>query len=316
VVVITGSTRGLGLALSRKLGRAGCRLAICARDEAELDRARQDLEQRGVEVLAVRCDVSVRTEIDQLVAATRARFGAIDIVINNAGIVQVGPLEAMSIESFELAMAVDFWGPLHLISATLPHMRARRRGHVVNITSIGGKVAIPHLLPYSAAKGALIQLSEGLTAELAKDDIHVTTIIPGLLRTGSPTHVPFLGDAPREFAWFSLGDSLRLTSMSAERAASRIVTAIRLREREVVLSWQAKALRLVHDLFPATTVSASVLVNRLLPGMSAGDAGRETLGMDIAPSALTTALTENMRAAAEDLNQNRDDRERPGRHDS
>src|SRR6185503_4123757 len=120
--------------------------------------------------------------------------------------------------------------------AVLPEMRARREGRIVNITSIGGKISVPHLLPYSASKFALVGLSEGLRAELAKDGIVVTTICPGLMRTGSPRNATFKGQHRAEYAWFSIGDSLPVTAMSADRAARQILTACKRGEAEVVLS--------------------------------------------------------------------------------
>jgi short-subunit dehydrogenase len=200
-------------------------------------------------------------------------------------------------------MAVNYWGPLYVIWALLPHMRLRRRGQIVNITSIGGKVAVPHLLPYDAAKAALVNLSEGLTAELAKHGIQVTTIIPGLMRTGSPVNALFKGDAEREFGWFSVSDSLTLTSMSAERAAERIFRATLHREGEVVLGWQAKTLRLLHDLLPNVILRVNTFVNGLLPNDNRGERHHATRGRDLVPSSRTASLTRNMKAAAKQLNQ-------------
>lgn len=313
VVLITGASRGLGLCLARKFAAAGCRLVICARDDAELQRVREELESRGADVLAIRCDVADRDQVDEMVGRAIHRFDGIDVVVNNAGIIQVGPLEAMSLEDFGRAMAVNYWGPLYVIWAVLPHMRLHRRGQIVNITSIGGKVPVPHLLPYDAAKAALVNLSEGLTAELAKHGISVTTIVPGLMRTGSPLHALFKGDVEREFGWFSVGDSLALTSMSADRAADRILTATRRREGEVVLSWQAKLLRLLHDLFPNLILRANTFANGLLPHDNRGERHHLTRGRDVVPSAATSALTGSMKAAARQLNQlgERDELPRP-----
>lgn len=303
VVVITGASRGLGLCLARRFGAAGCRLVICARDELELERAREDLEKRGADVLALRCDVADRDQVEELVTRALHHFGGIDVIVNNAGMVQVGPLESMALEDFGRAMAVNYWGPLYLIWAVLPHMRPKRRGQIVNITSIGGKVAVPHLLPYDAAKAALVNLSEGLTAELAKYGIRVTTIIPGLMRTGSPVNALFKGDAEREFGWFSVSDSLGVTSMSAERAADRIFQATRRQEAHVVLSWQAKALRFAHDLFPNVVLRASTLFNSMLPDDNQRQPHQSTRGRDLTSSAAHPGLTRNMEVAAEELNQ-------------
>ena len=265
VVLVTGGSRGLGLVLARQFAKAGCRVAICARDDQELERARHDLVRLGGEVMAYRCDVADRDRVEEMVKAVIDRFGALDIVVNNAGIIQVGPFESMTPGDFERALSVNFWGPLQVIWAALPHMRERGQGQIVNITSIGGEVAVPHLLPYDCAKAAFLSLSEGLHAELAQHGIKVTTVVPGLMRTGSPVNASFKGDAEREYEWFSIGDSHVLTSTSAERAARRIVISTRRRDGKVVLSWQARLLRMMHALAPNLVLNGMARINALLP---------------------------------------------------
>ncbi|HUR94298.1 MAG TPA: SDR family oxidoreductase [Gemmatimonadales bacterium] len=268
VALITGGTRGLGLYLARELARQGCKLVICARDEEELACARQDLEPRGARLLAVRCDVGVPEDVQSLVAQANARFGQIDILINNAGIIQVGPLATMTVDDFAQAMATNFWGGVHTTLAVLPQMRARKSGRIVNITSIGGQVPVPHLLPYDCAKFAAQGFSEGLHAELAADGIVVTTVVPGLMRTGGPRHAFYKGARTEEHAWFAAADSMPITSMSAVSAARRIVLACRRGESQLTLTWQAKLLRLVHALLPGMTTELLGQVSRLLPGSS------------------------------------------------
>src|SRR5690606_37780819 len=227
VVLITGGSRGLGLLLAKEFAARGCRLVICARDEPELARAAHELRAGGAVVMSISCDVSRREQVEEMVQRATERFGRIDTLVNNAGIIQVGPLASMTISDFERAMDVMFWGALYPTLAVLPQMLDRRRGRIVNITSIGGKVAVPHLVPYDAAKFALVGLSQGLRAELKKDGISVTTIVPGLMRTGSPVQARFKGDQEKEFTWFSLASATPLTTISAERAAKRIVEAAR-----------------------------------------------------------------------------------------
>jgi NAD(P)-dependent dehydrogenase (short-subunit alcohol dehydrogenase family) len=280
VALVTGGSRGLGYLMARRLLQEGCDVVICGRDEATLERAARRLERES-DVLAPatglppvivgwRCDVRDAQAVGALVDRIMARFGRIDIVVNNAGVVQVGPLQTMELEDFRTTMDTDYWGAVYTTLAVLPHMRAVGAGRIVNITSIASDVAVPHLLPYVGAKYAKLGFSDGLRAEVAADGIAVTTVVPGLMRTGSPVHVDFHGQPEKEYAWFTLGSILPLSAMSADRAAARIVRAMRRRQARVTLSWQARTLRLVSALAPAATVRGLSAINRLLPGPNGG----------------------------------------------
>src|SRR5437667_3010629 len=172
VVLITGGSRGLGLVLARHVCARGGNVALIARDPDELARAKADLASRGGTVLTIECDLLDAAQIQSAVQQIIDRFGKIDILINNAGIIEVGPLEHMTREDFERAMRLHFWAPFELISQIVPEMRIWGGGRIVNISSIGGKVAVPHLAPYSASKFALTGFSDALRAELARDNIH------------------------------------------------------------------------------------------------------------------------------------------------
>jgi short-subunit dehydrogenase len=305
VVLITGASRGLGFLLAKGLAREGCRLVLCARDAAELERARADLQQYGVEILTIACDVSDRAQVDHLIKEATARFGRIDVLINNAGIIQVGPVETMTMEDFERAMATNFWGVVYTTLAVLPSMLARRNGNIVNITSIGGKVSVPHLLPYNCAKFAAVGFSEGLRAELRGKGVQVTTIVPGLMRTGSYLNAMFKGKHEQESAWFSLGASLPGPSMSAERAAKQIVRAAKRGEAERILSIPAKLLARFHGLFPETSIAQLGLVGGLLPSAEAGSTATKS-GLEVQSeptSKILDRLTTMGRSAAERLHQ-------------
>jgi NAD(P)-dependent dehydrogenase (short-subunit alcohol dehydrogenase family) len=274
-VFITGGSRGLGLLLARRLGQAGARVAICARDREELERARTLLAAEGVDVLAVDCDVTEQAAVEQAVARIQNLWGPVDVLINNAGVVQMGPQQGMTLEDYQQAMGVHFWGPLYATLAVLPGMRQRGGGRIVNITSIGGKIALPHLLPYCASKFALVGLSEGLRIELLKEGIYLTTVCPGPMRTGSVSHAFFKGKYQAEFAWFSLSGSAPLLSMSAERAADQILRACRYGRAQVVLALPARLGVLVHGVAPAATAEVLSLVDRLMPG--ANGAGQQAV---------------------------------------
>jgi NAD(P)-dependent dehydrogenase (short-subunit alcohol dehydrogenase family) len=176
---VVGGFRGLGLELARELGRRGARVAICARERETLERARQDLDGRGVETLALPCDVTDQAGTAATVQAVHAHWGRLDVLVNNAGVIQVGPITTMTLDDFRHALAVNFWGALHGTWAALPLMRAQGGGRIVNIVSIGGKISAPHLAPYTTSKFALAGWSEALHVELAAEGIRVTTVYPG-----------------------------------------------------------------------------------------------------------------------------------------
>src|SRR5919199_722697 len=266
VVLITGSSRGLGLAIARELARKGSRIVLCARNADELERARQSVAELGADVFAMTCDVGDRGQVRELFQQATRRFGQIDVLVNNAGVITVGPLETQTLDDFERSMAVMFWGAVHPTLEVLPQMRARRAGRIVTITSIGGKVSVPHLLPYNAAKFAAVGFSEGLRAELARSGISVVTVVPWLMRTGSHLNAEFKGQHRREFGWFSLGATLPGISISADSAARQIVGAIERGDAELILGWQASVVARVQGLVPGLTADVLGIVNRLLPG--------------------------------------------------
>lgn len=303
VVLITGGSRGLGLAMAREFAREGCRIAICARDERELDAARHDLARRGADVFATACDVADRQQVARLVERVIGRFSHVDILVNNAGEIQVGPVDSMTIEDFERSMQVMFWGTVYPTLALLPHMTANRpeglpEPRIVNITSIGGKVAVPHLLPYTCAKFAAVGFSEGLRAELSGKGVKVVTIAPGLMRTGSYLNAIFKGDQDREAGWFSLGATMPGVSMNANRAARQIVAAAYKGEAEKILSTPANLLSRFHGLFPGITADVFGMIERaILPSGTnrTGTLGRDTRALK---SPLFSSLTVLGRLAA------------------
>jgi NAD(P)-dependent dehydrogenase (short-subunit alcohol dehydrogenase family) len=317
VAVVTGGSRGLGLLLARELGRQGCQLAICARDEAELQRAQEDLEARGMTVLAVRCDVADRRDVERFLGEVVGRFGGVDLLVNNAGIMKVGPVETMTIADFEEAMRVNFWGMVYPTIAVLAVMRAQGGGRIVNITSIGGKLSVPHLLPYTCAKAAAVAFSQGLHAELARDGITVVTVVPGLMRTGSYLNAVFKGNTSAESSWFALGATLPGVSMDAERAAQQIVAAARRGDAEVILSAPARIVARLSGLFPGLTAEVLRLVNQLVLPAPEGDGVEAVRGHDAIArtrSVVLDALTKLGRTAAARFGQYPGPRQPPRTH--
>ncbi len=265
-VLITGGSRGLGLLIARELGRLGARVVLVARDGQALASAREELTERGVDASTIVADISSEAEATRIVSETVDRHGRLDVLVNNAGVIKVGPLEHMTVGDFEEAMATHFWGPLHAMRAAVPHMQRAGGGRIVNISSVGGKIAVPHLAPYCASKFALVGASTAFRSELAQHGILVTTVSPGLMRTGSPFNAWFKGRHRDEFAWFAIADSLPGISIDGRRAAAQIVDAARHGDAELVVSWPAKLAVLASSLAPATVAMVTGVTNALLPG--------------------------------------------------
>jgi short-subunit dehydrogenase len=265
VALITGGSRGLGLAIARELCAHRGKVALLARDPDELSRAKTELMKQRTEVLTIPCDLLDSRQIQSAVQQTIEAFGKIDILINNAGIIEIGPFDHMKVEDFDRAMRVHFWAPFALTLYVLPHMRAKGGGRIVNVSSIGGKIAVPHMTPYSASKFALTGFSDAIRAELARDKIYVTTVTPGMMRTGSQVHAKFKGDHAAEYNWFEASSKLPLASISAERAARKIVAACRRGRSALVMPFTAYLIISANAVFPNLTARVMKLVNSILP---------------------------------------------------
>jgi len=290
-VFITGSSRGLGLVLAREFAARGSKVVISARDGEALQRAADDVRRYGKDVLPLEIDITMREDAETAVDQIRRHFGPVDILVNNAGTICVGPLEVMTIDDFRDSLNTHFWGPYFTTMAVLPDMKRAKQGRIVNISSIGGKISVPHLLPYCVGKFALTGFSEGLRAALLKDQIYVTTVCPGLMRTGSPRNALFKGNNEAEYAWFSVSDALPGISMNAERAAHRIVNACVRGDAEIILSVPAMAAIKFEAMFPAITNDLLGIINHLLPSSDGPDktakTGKQSFS-DLSPSWITS----------------------------
>ncbi|MFG3280484.1 SDR family NAD(P)-dependent oxidoreductase [Streptomyces sp. NPDC048111] len=264
--LVTGSSRGLGLLIARELAGRGCRVMLCARGAEGLAAAEGKLRAQGADVAAHACDISDPEAPRQLLDAVHDRFGRLDILVNNAGIIQVGPVDTFEEEDFRQAMETMFFSPLRLAFAALADLRASEAGTLVSISSIGGRIAAPHLLPYVTAKFAHAGFSEGLRAELSGSGVSVTTVYPGLMRTGSHTAARFNGRPGAEYGWFATAATLPLLSMDARRASRAIVRAAERRRPELVLTPAAKVAVRMQGLAPTTTARLLGATARALPG--------------------------------------------------
>lgn len=291
IVLVTGGSRGLGLVMARQLVDQGARVAICARDSDELQRGADELRERGGDILDIVCDVTRPGEVEHMVEEVIDRWGRLDVLINNAGIIRMGAYDDTTAEDFRDLVDTHLFGAIHCCRAVLPHMRRQGGGRIVNIASIGGLVSVPHLLAYSASKHALVGFSRGLRAELARDRIPVTTVCPGVIRTGSPVRAQFKGRHRREQTWFSISASLPVSSVSAERAAAQILMACRRGQARLTISAAAKVASVTESMAPSLVSAFATGLMRLLP--KPGGIGQRYLegwqsGTRLSPSLLTT----------------------------
>jgi short-subunit dehydrogenase len=296
VALVTGGSRGLGFAIAEQLIGEGARVVICARDEERLERARELLSAGGGDVRAIRCDVSSREEVEQMIS----EIGRVDVLVNNAGVIAVGPVETARIEDFEQMHAIMFWGVVYPTYAVLPQMTERGEGRIVNITSIAGKVSVPYLLTYNAAKFAAVGFSEGLRAELAGKGIAVTTVVPGLMRTGSYVAALFKGQRELLYTLFTPLTTTPLSSISARRAARKIVAAMKRGDPELIYTLHANLAARASGVAPGTTQRVLGVVARLLPK---GGGVEPIPGWQIDANVDDHVLTSLGRKARADLNQ-------------
>jgi NAD(P)-dependent dehydrogenase (short-subunit alcohol dehydrogenase family) len=292
VVVISGGSRGLGLVLARQLAAEGARLALLARTPADLDAALDDLRERtGATALAIPCDVSRREAVDAAIREVVEKLGGVDALVHNAGVIEVGPERHMTEADYREALGVHFWGAYYLTEAVRPHLPRDGSARIAYVSSVGGRVGVPHLAPYAASKHALVGYADALRAELAADGIRVTTVTPGLMRTGSPPNATFKGQHEKEYAWFAISDATPFLSTSAERAAERIVDAFRHGDPALTITLVAKLAAAVDEVMPGLTGTVLKWANRLLPEPTDAAGDRKRTGWesfsDAAPSPLT-----------------------------
>lgn len=304
VVVITGGSRGLGLALARRFLTEGARVALIARDYKELERARFILETKfsSQDIMLCPCDVTNNEQMSSTLVNVISQLGDIDVLVNNAGAILVGPFETMKMEDFESQMKLHLYANIRATQKVLPHFRRRGDGRIINICSMGGKVAVPHMLPYDSSKFALAGFSQGITAELHKENIAVTTVYPTVMRTGSPIQAVFKGDAQKEFSWFANADVFPGLSMGADEAAKKIIEASRDRRSELIPSTIGRARMFVGTVFPELMLWGMGMLNRLMP---TGTSGVYKTGAQCVTekSYLTRGLEHASHKAEMDLNQ-------------
>ncbi|MFX0538150.1 SDR family NAD(P)-dependent oxidoreductase [Ornithinimicrobium sp. Y1847] len=281
-----GASRGLGLLIAHELVGRGHPVVISSRTPADLESARTQILQvhRGAQVEIRPCDVSDREAVTHLVEEVESTLGPIEVLITVAGVIQVGPAEAMTFEHFDEAVGIMLQGPINVTLPVLERMRSRGRGRIGTVTSVGGEVTPPHLWPYAVAKKGAVAFSEGLAAELSGTGITATTVVPGLMRTGSHERAQFTGQPGKEYAWFGPAASLPLLSMNAQRAAAAIVDGVLAGRVRVELTPLTRVATRFRGLMPGVTTHLMGVTSRLLPSASGpgetieGRAAKQRLG--------------------------------------
>lgn len=293
-VVITGGSRGLGLVIARHLIKQGASVAICSRTDSDVASAMKELmasaNEHGGQAMGQVCDVSDEGDVAKFIARVNRQFGGIDVLLNCAGIMTVGPWESMTTRDFQDSMDSNCWGILNTVRAVEPIMRRQGWGRILNVISMGGQRAVPHMLPYDTSKFAAFGLSTGLRAELAKSNILVVTVCPTVMRTGSPRNANFKGQHRKEYAWFSISASLPLVALDADVAAKKIIRACENGDPIVEISGSLNPLGTVSRILPGWTIEALALANRIMPAMG-GIGTRDAKGYEsqskLSPSLLT-----------------------------
>lgn len=192
-VLITGASQGIGKATALLFAQQGYQVVLAARQADRLKSLANEMEQAGFSALAVPTDVKDPDQVNTLIQTALDQYGAIDVLINNAGIYISGPVDQFTLEDWHQAIDTNLWGYIHTIHTLLPHFLERKRGTIVNVDSIGGKVAIPYLIPYSTSKFAVTGLTQSLQSELAPKGIQVCGIYPNLIKSDFMERAIFRG---------------------------------------------------------------------------------------------------------------------------
>jgi len=237
VVLITGASQGIGRACVDSFRRRGARLALTARSQDKLRDA------AGPDALVVAGDITDAQTRQRVVDTAIEKYGAIDILVNNAGIGLYAPAWNAPFSEARALFELNFFVPLEMVQLVVPHMRAQKKGCIVNVGSIAGKITLPWFTLYSASKYALGSLTDGLRMELKRDGIHAITVCPGYVRTDFQKHV-LAGRPPEAMR------ERRPLGITAERCAEAIVRGVERNARTVVVPRAGWMLVLLERLFP------------------------------------------------------------------
>ena len=251
IILITGATSGIGLALAKEFGKNGSRISITGRDLDRLENAKKELKALGIECIAIQADAASETDQRKAVAQTINHYGSLDVLINNAGISMRALFKDLDLEVIRRVMETNFFGTVYATKAALPYI-LKSKGSIVGISSIAGYKGLPGRTGYSASKFAMHGFLESLEIELIQKDVHVLIACPGFtstaIRENSLTkNGEAQGVSPRDEA----------KMMTPEEVATLIYDAVKNRKRSLIMTAQGRFTVWLNKFFPA-------LVNRLV----------------------------------------------------
>lgn len=238
VAVVTGASSGIGFACAKAFASGGCRLVIASQNADRLRKAEAELADFGADVLAVPTDVEQRADVERLAERTLEHYGAVHVLVNNAGVYAPGYAWEVSREDWEWVIGVNLWGPVHGIQVFTPHLLAQDEAHIVNVASAGGLMTAPCHSPYSASKHAIVGLSKSLRAEFAMKQarVGVTLVCPGGVETNITSQLETTGPggkprvsaemAPEVSAIFDAIDETVDTGIPSDDVGAMILRAV------------------------------------------------------------------------------------------
>jgi short-subunit dehydrogenase len=238
VVVVTGGGRGIGRATALEFASEGANVVVCGRRMDALEEAAEEARRWGVSAAVIRCDVAVDEDLANLVQKTIERFGRIDVLVNNAGVVAGGRLDEIGADDVGRMVGVNVWAPIRLAQLVVPHMRAAKSGTIVNLSSLAGRMGMPYYATYCASKFAIRGFSEALRRELAPDGVHVVAVFPGGTATDMTESIEF--------------DRLGMPAATADQVARAIVRGVRWHQAEVYVGFGESLMSRWNDLAPWT----------------------------------------------------------------
>jgi short-subunit dehydrogenase len=243
-ILLTGGSRGIGRCVARVLAGYGCRLALAARSQDDLDKVVAELRSSGAEVFALAGDLTSSSDRERIVETAVQKLGGLDVLINNAGTCSFGEFSTSSEEVLRQIMAINFFTPAELIRLCLPHLaNSRGRPVIVNIASICGRRGIPSFPEHCASKFALVGLTEALRAEFARFDVDVLLVVPGLARVDDFEKHLLRNEGRIYINW--------KRAQTPETVAFGIVRALRRNWKETVIGWLALQVHRLSRVWPS-----------------------------------------------------------------